>query len=155
MLSRIPFLAARQHGVEDADQLAHAGDEGDLGFLASGDEALVASFEHRIMLSCCAQNRHEQELSQLVPSSLDMAFTTALTTVGVEGGHPEQGRSGLAIDEAELWQEGDDACRGSAGQARHALDDLGALGEALGLADLGGNDGSSLASWVATALSSA
>src|SRR5258707_15521125 len=92
------------------------------------------------MLSCGAQNRHEQELPQLVPSTLDVAFAPAPTTVSVEGSHSEQGRSGLAIDEAELWQEGDEACRGSAGQAWHALDDLGALGEALGLVDLGGND---------------
>ena len=111
MPGRIPFLAARQHGVEDADQLAHAGDEGDLGFLALGDEALVASLEHRIMLSCGAQNRHEQELPQLVPSTLDVAFAPAPTTVSVEGSHSEQGCSGLAIDEAELWQEGDEACR--------------------------------------------
>src|SRR4029077_8542490 len=141
VLGWIPFRAARQHGVEDADQLAHEGDEGDLGFLALGDEALVASLEHRIVLGRCAQNWHEQELSQLVPSSLDVAWTMALTAVSVEGSHSEQGRSGLAIDEAELWQEGDEACRGSPGQAWHALDDLGALGEALGLVDLGGNDG--------------
>src|ERR1700722_18017049 len=51
MLVGIPLLAAGQHGVEDADQLAHASDEGDLGFLALGDEALVASLEHWIVLS--------------------------------------------------------------------------------------------------------
>jgi len=32
---RVPGLSAREHGVEDDDQLAHAGDQSDLGFLAT------------------------------------------------------------------------------------------------------------------------
>src|SRR6202035_69636 len=87
MLGGISLLAARQHGVEDADQLAHASDEGDLGFLALGDEALVASLEHWIVLSGGADDRHEQQLSQLAPSALDVSLTVALATVVVEGSH--------------------------------------------------------------------
>src|SRR5678816_1023518 len=119
MSGRVPFLPAREHGVEDADQLAHAGHEGDLGFLALGDEALVASLEHRVMQGRRAHDRHEQQLPQLMSSTLDVAFTSPLATVIGEGSHSEQSRSSLAIDEAELGQEGDEACRGSPGQAWH------------------------------------
>src|SRR4029079_11279075 len=45
VLGRIPFLASCQHGVEDDDQLAPAGDQSDLGFLASGDEPLIIGLE--------------------------------------------------------------------------------------------------------------
>src|SRR5439155_22678508 len=38
---RVPILAPRQHGVEDDDQLAHAGDQGDLGLLSLGTQPLI------------------------------------------------------------------------------------------------------------------
>ncbi len=62
---RVPGLIARQHGVEDDDQLVHAGDDGDLGFFAPGDEALVVGFEHRIVLGGRAHGRHVEEVAQL------------------------------------------------------------------------------------------
>ena len=41
MAARIPFLAAREHGVEDDDQLAHAGDERNLRLLSLGNQTLI------------------------------------------------------------------------------------------------------------------
>ena len=67
---RVPGLIARQHGVEDDDQLAHAGDDGDLGFFAPGDEALVVGFEHRIVLGGRAHGRHVEEVAQLAAPPL-------------------------------------------------------------------------------------
>ena len=38
---RVPHLTPRQHRVEDDDQLAHAGDQGDFGFLPLGAQPLI------------------------------------------------------------------------------------------------------------------
>ena len=37
----IPLFAASDHDVENDDQLAHAGDQGDLCLFALGDQAIV------------------------------------------------------------------------------------------------------------------
>jgi len=44
----IPRFAASDHRVEDGQQLAHAGDEGDLGQLAGGQQAIVEGLDGRV-----------------------------------------------------------------------------------------------------------
>src|SRR5260370_30348644 len=46
----VPALAARDHGIEDVEELAHAGDERDLGGLALGDEPAIEGLEDGIVL---------------------------------------------------------------------------------------------------------
>jgi len=40
-----------QHGVEDREQLAHTGDEGDLLGFADSEEAMIEDLEDRIIAS--------------------------------------------------------------------------------------------------------
>src|SRR5258705_2155834 len=78
MSGRIPFLAPHQHGVEDADELAHASHQDDLGLLSLGDQPLIVRLEHGIVLGRRAHDRHVQPNAALWPSTLDVKLTAAL-----------------------------------------------------------------------------
>src|SRR5882757_4293786 len=101
MPERIPFLAAGDHDVEDDDQLTHAGDEGDLGGLSFGDQALVVVLENRVAAGGGADDGQEEQVAQLSPATLDEASSAMLAAVVVVGGDPDQGGSGLVCDQAE------------------------------------------------------
>src|SRR3954451_19297493 len=45
----VPFLSSCDHDVDDGDELAHAGDKGDLLVLALGNQAIVEGLEDGIM----------------------------------------------------------------------------------------------------------
>src|SRR5271166_988912 len=82
---RVPCLIAREHGVEDDDQLAHAGDDGDLRLFGFGDEALVVGLEHGVVLGGCAHDWHIEEVAELAASALDVALAFAPAAVIVVG----------------------------------------------------------------------
>ena len=138
---RVPGLIAREHGVEDNDQLAHAGDEGDLGLLAPGAQALVVGLEHRIVLGGGAHDRHKEELAELAASAPDVALAFALAAVVVEGRGADEGGGGFVADAPEFGQPGDYAGGRLTGEARHARDDFGPSRESRVGFDFGGDRG--------------
>src|SRR5208282_3348276 len=105
--SRVPGLIAREHGVEDDDQLAHAGDESDLGFLALGAQALVVGLEHRVVLRGGAHDRHIKKVAELAASALDVARAFAPAAVVVVGRGADQGGGGSIADAPELGRPSD------------------------------------------------
>jgi hypothetical protein len=50
----IPLLPASNHDVEDDDQLAHAGYQGNLFLFALGDQASIEGLENGVMSRGCA-----------------------------------------------------------------------------------------------------
>ena len=142
---RVPGLIAREHRVEDDDQLAHAGDEGDLGFLAPGAQALVVGLEHRVVLGGGAHDRHIEEVAELAASALDVARAFALAAVVVVGRGADEGGGGLVADAPEFGQPGDQAGDRLIAEPRHALDDFGPSRERRVGLDLGGDGGVELA----------
>src|SRR5208282_891857 len=80
-LRRAPGLVASEHRVQDDDQLAHACDQSDLGFLAPGAQALVVGLEHRVVLGGGAHDRHIEKVAELAASALDAPHAFALATV--------------------------------------------------------------------------
>ena len=120
---RIPSFAASDHGVEDDDELSHAGDEGDLCRLSLGPEALVAGLENRVAARGRPDDGHEEQVAQLAPAALDEASSPMLATVVIVGRDTDQGGSGLVADQTEFGQEGDQAGGAGLSQAGHAFDD--------------------------------
>src|SRR3984893_18961532 len=77
----VPFLASRDHGVEDDDELSHAGDERDLRLLALGDQATIEGLEHGVVLGRGPETSHVEEIADLAASALDVAFAPPSSTV--------------------------------------------------------------------------
>jgi hypothetical protein len=65
----IPFLAPRDHGVEDDDELAHAGDERNLRLLPRGDQAPIECLEHGIVPRRGPETGHVEEIADLAASA--------------------------------------------------------------------------------------
>src|ERR1700682_2267515 len=68
----IPFLAAGDHDVENDDQLAHAGDQGNLCLLALGDQATIEGLERRVVPGRSSQASHVEQIAGLAASPLDL-----------------------------------------------------------------------------------
>src|SRR3954469_3725698 len=66
----IPFFAARDHDVEDHDQLSHAGNHRDLLQLSSCQQALIKLLEHGIVLRGGPETRHVEGVSHLASPAL-------------------------------------------------------------------------------------
>ena len=81
MKSGVPFLTFRDHGVENDDELAHAGDKRDFRLFSFADQATIEGFEHGVVPGRGAHTSHIEEIADLAASALDMAFTTALAAV--------------------------------------------------------------------------
>src|SRR6202040_4484847 len=77
----IPFLAAGEHGVENDDQLAHAGDQGNLCLFALGDQATIEGVERRVVPGRRSQGRHVEQIADLAASSLDLALALPFTAI--------------------------------------------------------------------------
>src|SRR5262249_58434508 len=97
----VPGLIAGEHGVQDDDQLAHARDQRDLGFLALGAQPAIVGGEHRIVPGGGAHDRHVEEVAQFAPAASDVPPIAALAAVVVIRGEAEQGGGGLVADLAE------------------------------------------------------
>src|SRR5438132_11863538 len=94
----VPFFAAGDHGVEDDDELAHAGDERDLRLLPFGDQAKIESLEHRVVPCRSPKTSHIEEIADLAASALDVAFAAPSAAVVIVRRCAQQGRGDLVID---------------------------------------------------------
>jgi hypothetical protein len=75
----IPFLAAGDHDVENDDQLAHAGDQGNLCLFA--DQATIEGLEHRVVPGRSSRASHVEQIADLAASTLDLALAPPFTAV--------------------------------------------------------------------------
>ena len=87
----IPFLTAGNHGVEDDDELTHAGDERNLRLLAFGNQATIEGLEHRIVPRRGAEASHVEEIAHPAASALDLALAASFAAIVVVRRNAEQG----------------------------------------------------------------
>ena len=84
-IGRVPGLVAGQHGIEDEDYFAHASDQGELCLFAPGPQFLVIGAQDWIVLGRRPEGGHEQQVAQLLPAALDVAFAGMLAAVVIVG----------------------------------------------------------------------
>src|SRR3974390_282110 len=113
----VPFLAASDHDVENADQLAHAGNKRDLGLLSLGDQAAIEGFCDWIVLRGSAEARHEDGVSNPAAAALDVALAAALSAIVVVRSNAYQRRGNLIADLPELRHPCHEDCGGRFGEA--------------------------------------
>src|ERR1700743_2984864 len=133
----IPFLPSCDHGVEDDNQLAHAGNERHLRLFSLGNQALIEGFDDGIVLGGGAEARHVDGVANPAATTLDVALATALSAIVVIRSKADQGRGDLVAYMAKLRHSGDEVSGGRFSEARYALDDLGAFGKICCGLDLG------------------
>ena len=102
---RIPGGLLLAEGVAEHQQLAHAGDQGHLGRLAGGDEALVVGPQAGIEARG-GQGGHVQHGTDRSAPAPAAAAPTPGAAVAVEGGHADQGGDLLAGAGAEFGHFG-------------------------------------------------
>ena len=115
----LPRGAVLQDGVEDCQQLAHAGGDHDLERLAGGFQTLGEGAEDRVV-SACGQRGHVEHAADRGTPAPDRTFAAEAAAVPVEGRHPHQGGDLLAVDLAQLGQLGEERGSGHRPDARHA-----------------------------------
>ena len=98
-----PRQAMLEHGVEDDEQLAHAGREGHLLRLTSGHEPPVEDLDNRIE-PAGYQRRHVQCGSDPTASSPDGASAMQRAAVSVEGRRTDQGGDLPPVQGAQFGQ---------------------------------------------------
>src|SRR4051794_20240452 len=81
VVRRIPLLAALDHDVENADQLAHAGGQRDLLQFAPGEQALVEGLQGRIVPRRRSHAGHVQRVARSAASALDVPLSATSATV--------------------------------------------------------------------------
>ena len=124
----LPETILAEQGVEQADELAHDGDEGDLGRLAAGEESFVEGLG-RGFATDCGQGRHGEQVARLGAAAADGAAAAVLAGVAVEGSEAEEGSGLAAAEGAELGHVGAEAGGGDGAAAGDRADDGGAAGE--------------------------
>src|SRR5688572_32528827 len=76
------MLLVAQHGVEDGEELAHAGGESDFLQFASLQHLLVLSLDHRVV-ACGNEGRHIENTADLPTSAFSLAVASFLPTIEV------------------------------------------------------------------------
>ncbi len=79
-----------KNGVEDAEELAHAGNDGDLCRLSGGDETMVGLGERQLAADR-DEDRHEQGRADRSAAAGDAAPSPQPAAVAVERGEAGQG----------------------------------------------------------------
>jgi hypothetical protein len=106
-----PGFCVSHHGVEDDQDLPHAGYQRDLLELAGGQQALVESADDRVMPTR-DQCSHVEDGSDRGPAAPDHASTLELAAVPRQRSGTQQLRDLAAVQAAKLWQAADKSCSG-------------------------------------------
>src|SRR3954453_17253918 len=86
---QLPGAAVTSHGIEDGQQLVHAGAQSDLVELAGGDQPLIEAAYHRVR-SHRRQGSHIQHRPHGSAATPDLAFTAPHAAIAVEGCNAHQ-----------------------------------------------------------------
>ena len=133
---RIPGGLLLAEGVAEDEQLAHAGDEGHLGRLAGGDEALVVAPQAGIEARG-GQGGHVQDSADRGAPAPAAAAPAPGAAVAIEGRHPDQRGDLLAGAGAEFGHFGQQG-RGGHGADAGDAPQAGGAGLQLGIGLQGG-----------------
>ena len=88
-VSFFPQRVGLQQGIEDQEQLMHAGHERQLLGFAGSEQSLVEDADHRIAAGS-HQRRHVQRCAHARATAPDEALAAHLAAVAVEGAHANQ-----------------------------------------------------------------
>src|SRR6516164_7416948 len=121
----IPFLAPRDHGIDDADELAHASGERNLWLLSLGDQAIIEGLEYGIVPCRGSETSHVEEIAKLAATAFDVTVAPPLAAVVVIRCNSQQRGSDLVAHLAEFRHGCDQSSGGRLAESRNALDDRG------------------------------
>lgn len=102
---RVPVSSLMLHRIENGQQLAHRGDQRDLGCFAGSPQSLVELPDDRIPARR-HQGGHLQRGANRCPAAPDSPLATQSPTVPIEGSHAYQSRNLFAIQQTQLRQLG-------------------------------------------------
>src|SRR5215813_7749736 len=94
----IPLLSSCDHGVEDDDQLAHAGNDRDLRLLSPGNQAVIVGFHHRVVQRGCTDTGHVDGITNPTAATLDVTLAVSVAAVVIVRGQAYQGRGDLVTE---------------------------------------------------------
>ena len=114
-----PWLLALEDEVCGFDELSHDGDDGDLGRLSIGQEALCEGLQGGIG-SFGGEGGQVEQAARAAPAAGDEAGAAMLAAVAVEGGDPDQGGGLSAFHGAELGHSHDESGRDNGADAGQA-----------------------------------
>ena len=134
----IPLGAVFGHLVEDGQEFADAGDEGDLEGFAGGDETVVEGADF-VVGTGGGQGGHVERVAQGGAAAGDHAFALVLAGVAVEGLHAGEGGDFLAVELSEFGQFGQEDGGGGGADAGDAAEALGQAGPVVVGVDEGGD----------------
>lgn len=117
---RFPRRFGFEHGVEDDQELAHAGGEDDFGLFAILGESLSEGFDGGVMVFG-DQSGHVDHVANGGSSTADVACALVLATVVVERSDSDQRRDLLAVEFSQFRQLGQERGGRDASQAGRAL----------------------------------
>src|SRR5947209_12483984 len=103
--SALPSGVVADHGVEDGEELAHHGREGELFSFSGGGQPLVERLKKGIV-AAGDEGGHVEGTAHLGPAAPGRALATHFSAVAVEGSDADQGSDLLAIETSELGQIG-------------------------------------------------
>src|ERR1700733_14315044 len=104
--SGCPWFFVPEDGVEDGHELAHAGDDGELGGLSGGAQAMIGVGQRQLAPDP-SQHAHVEGGAYDGPSAGDGTAPSQGSTVAIKRGNAGQ-RSGLpAVEAAQFGQLGD------------------------------------------------
>src|SRR5258708_20293283 len=119
----LPFSAAAEHGIEGDDELSHDRDDGDLGLLAGGAEALLEGLEVGVP-DGGGLSGHEEDASNIGAAAEDTAQAAHFAAVEVVGHDADEGGDLAVGDVAEFGQQGDQGGAKDRTDAAHRADQL-------------------------------
>jgi len=102
----VPGFTGSNHGVEDSQELAHAGDDGNLLGFACSDEAVVELLDDGIE-SDGRERCHVESAAHLPASSENGALATHLAGIVIEGCQADEGADFPARQLPQLGYFGD------------------------------------------------
>src|SRR4051794_41645657 len=101
MSSGLPWFLVSQDGVEDGEELAGDGDEGDHLGLAGGDEALAEGLEDGVV-TAGDEGCQEQGAAHTLAAAADHALALPLAGLAGGGGKGRGGGGPLVVVGGEL-----------------------------------------------------
>src|SRR6187200_2297605 len=116
--SGLPWFAVSQDGVEDDEELSHAGDQGLLAGFSGGAELVVMGGDDRVG-AAGDQGGHVEGGAHGGSAAGDGAAAAHAAAVAVDRGDADQGGDLAAGQVAELGQLGDQGTQGGGAHPGH------------------------------------
>ena len=116
----MPWDSVSEDGVEDGEQFAHGGDEGEFLGSAGGDEALVDGLD-LVVVSAGGEGRHVQDVADGDAAAGDHAPATEAAAVAVDWCDADQCGDASAVEGSQFRQLGEQSSGGGGADPGNAL----------------------------------